>query len=86
MASPQLIWFTGMSEEEKERFLLTLQSSKALRDQLMKVLAHKHETIERKGRQESDYEDSNWVFKQAFNNGRLAMLNEVADLFNFNKE
>lgn len=86
MSSPQLVWFTGMNEQEKEQALLTLKSSAAIREMLMRVLARKYEDVEKKGLQEKDYEDSNWVFKQAFNNGRLAMLKEVADLFNFAKE
>lgn len=86
MSKPQLMWFIGLTDEERERMLLTLNSSGALRDQFMKVLAHKYEAIEKKGYQESDYDDSNWVFKQAFNNGRLAMIKEIADLFSFQKE
>lgn len=83
MSNPQVIWFTGMNEEEKQRMLDVLHSSTALREQLMRVLAYKYEMIEKKGYQEAEYDDSGWVFKQAFNNGRLAMLKEIVDLFNF---
>lgn len=75
-----------MSDEEKQRMLEVLHSSGALREQFMRVLAHKYEMIEKKGYQEAEYDDSGWVFKQAFNNGRLAMIKEIVDLFNFSKE
>lgn len=75
-----------MTEEEKARGLQTLQASAALKEMLMKVLQAKYETIEKKGLLEAEYDDANWVFKQAFNNGRLSMIKEVADLFNFSKE
>ena len=86
MSSPQLIWFIGMNEEEKARALQTLKASTALKEMLMKVLQAKYESVEKKGLLEAEYDDANWVFKQAFNNGRLSMLKEVADLFNFAKE
>lgn len=71
------------SAEEKEARENLIRNSTAFATVLLRVLSEQYETIEKKGLRESDYEDSNWVFKQAFRNGKLAALTEIAELFNY---
>ena len=79
-----IAWYTGCKtpEEKKERENL-VRNSTALSGLLLKILSEQYETIEKRGLKESDYEDSNWVFLQAFRNGKLAALTELAELFNY---
>ena len=78
----KLVWFKNVPEEHKAQFAQELKASVALK-KLMEILRDKAETMTRKGFREEDYDTSDWVFKQAFNNGRLAELQEIVDLINF---
>lgn len=77
-------WYTGCkTQEEKEAREALVRNSTAFASILLKILSEKYETVDRKGLKEEDYADSNWVFAQAFRNGKLAALTETAELFNF---
>lgn len=80
------VWFTGLTEDQKAEFKKTLLNNKTLFLQMLKILRALHDTVDRKGLKEDDYEDSNWVFKQAFNNGRLAAYREIAELIDIKEE
>ena len=77
------VWYSGLTPEDKDKFTAVLKSSTLLRQQFLLYLKGRWETIERKGFTEEDYNSVDWTHKQAFNNGRLAILKEVADLFDF---
>lgn len=79
----KLVWFNGLDEVQKEEFKKTLLNSRTLQKQILRFLSSRYEMIERKGFREEDYDSSDWTHKQAFNNGRLAILKEIADLFDF---
>jgi hypothetical protein len=80
------IWFNGLTDEEKKLFEQTLRGNKLLVRQLLRILKSRYESVERKGLSEDDYKNCDWVHLQAFNNGRLKELTEIADLFNFEGE
>jgi hypothetical protein len=75
-------WFAGCStpEEKKARELL-VRNSTEFSKLLLFILSRKAEGIDRKGLREEDYSDTSWVTLQAFRNGKLAQLTELADLF-----
>lgn len=77
-------WLRGCttSEEKKERENL-VRNNIAFASLFLEILHDKFNTIERKGFRDEEYEDSNWVFKQAFQNGKLAQLTELAELFSY---
>lgn len=79
-----IAWYTGCKtpEEKQERENL-VRNSVAFATLLLRIFGEKYETIEKKGLREEDYEDDNWVFKQAFRNGKLAALTELAEMFNY---
>lgn len=79
-----LAWVSDCkTREEKEARESLIRNSTAFATVLLRILSDQYETIEKKGLKESDYEDSNWVFLQAFRNGKLAALTELAELFNY---
>jgi hypothetical protein len=81
-----MAWLKGATtQEEKEKREVLLRNSTAQFTLLLQVLQDRFESIERKGFREEDYSDQNWVFLQAFRNGQLAMLTDIAELFNFMK-
>lgn len=83
MPSIKTVWYTGLEKEEQEKLKQILLSNTVQNKQFLKVLRSRWESIERKGFIEDDYRTSDWTHLQAFNNGRLSMLKEIADLFNF---
>ena len=81
------VWFKGcITPEEKEARETLIRNSTAFSTLLLQVLQDKYDTIERKGFKEDDYADSGWTFLQAFRNGKLAEIDEIASLFSFLKE
>lgn len=77
-------WLKGCTtpEDKKKREEL-VRNSVQFASLFLSILQDRFETIERKGLREDDYSDSNWVFLQAFRNGKLAELTELADLFSY---
>lgn len=77
-------WLKGCTtpEEKKERETL-VRNNIAFAGLFLSILRDRYETIDRKGFREEDYGDSNWVFLQAFRNGKLAELTELAELFSY---
>ena len=71
------------TREEKEARENLIRNSTAFAQVLLRILSEQYDTVEKKGLKESDYEDSNWVFLQAFRNGKLAALTEIAEMFNY---
>ena len=77
-------WYRGCTTpEEKEARDFLVRNNTLLFTLFLSILRAKAETIEKKGYKEEDYEDSNWVFLQAFRNGKMAQLDEIAELFSF---
>jgi hypothetical protein len=78
------VWLKGCkdSEEKKKREDL-IRNSVQFATLFLSILQDRYETIERKGMREEDYSDQNWVFLQAFRNGKLAELTELAELFSY---
>lgn len=74
------IWVSSMTEEDAADFVSLFKSSTRLRKRLGEILAKMEENLERKGLSEDEYQNTNWVFLQAFNNGRLATLRDVLAL------
>ncbi len=83
MPSIKTVWYTGLNKEEQDKLKQILLANTVQNKQFLKVLRSRWESIERKGFTEDDYRTSDWTHLQAFNNGRLSMLKEIADLFNF---
>lgn len=77
------VWFSGIPEKDKAAFKQRILSCKDVHEQFLKHLRDKYESIERRGFTEDDYRSMDWTHVQAFNNGRLAVIREIADLFNF---
>ena len=76
----QTRWFMGIAGDDLPNVTQAIKSSSIMREQLLKILEARYGEVERKGLREEDYETSDWTFKQAFNNGRLSILQELADL------
>ena len=72
-------WTIGLNEDQVKAVEATL-ANPLFRQQFLKILKDRYETIERKGFREEDYKTPDWTHLQAFNNGRLAALHEIADL------
>ena len=83
MSSVKTVWLQGIPEDKVEEFKKSLVSNTTQNEQFLRILRARYETIERKGLTEEDYKTSDWTHLQAFNNGRLSILREIADLFNF---
>jgi hypothetical protein len=83
LSSIKTVWLQGIPEDKIEDFKKSLVSNTTQNEQFLRILRARYETIERKGLTEEDYKTSDWTHLQAFNNGRLSMLREIADLFNF---
>jgi hypothetical protein len=79
-------WLVGCNtpEEKKARENL-VRNSTEFSKLLLTILSRKYESIDRKGLREEDYSDTSWVTLQAFRNGKLAQLTELADLFTYLK-
>jgi len=75
-----MAWYRGCSSPEEKRkreeFVLNNQQFASL---FLEILQAEYERIDRKGFREEDYEDSNWVFLQAFRNGNLAQITKIAN-------
>ncbi len=83
----QLVWLQHLkTSKEQEDFKQVLKNSALLRNRLLQILSDKYDAVERKGFKEEDYATSVWETLQAFRNGRLSTLKEVADLFDFNEK
>jgi hypothetical protein len=81
-----LEWYTGCTtDEEKKAREILVRNSVQFSTLLMQILARKADGIERKGMNEEDYADTSWMTLQAFRNGKLAQLTELAELFKFLK-
>lgn len=78
------VWLKGCNtpEEKKAREDL-VRNNIAFAGLFLSILRDRYESIDRKGLREEDYGDQNWVFLQAFRNGKLAELTELADLFSY---
>lgn len=77
-------WYTGCTTpEQKEARELLVRNSVEFSKLLMLILSRRAEVVERKGLKEEDYHDTSWMTLQAFRNGRLAEMTDLANLFNF---
>lgn len=77
-----LEWFAGVDNpKDKAKREELIRGSSRFIELLQFILSRKYETIERKGMREEDYAENSWVTLQAFRNGKLAMLEEINQLF-----
>lgn len=66
------------SEEEKDRFISLLRNSTQLFTVLRHILQEEMDEMERIEFSLSDFESTDWAFKQAYRNGyRAAMLKQM---------
>ena len=86
MANIKTVWLQNIPKEKQEEFKQRLLSCKDVHQQLLNHLRNRYDSIERKGFNEEDYRSMDWTHVQAFNNGRLAIIREIAELFNFEGE
>jgi hypothetical protein len=78
------VWLKGCNtQEEKKKREELVRNNIAFASLFLSILQDRYETIERKGMKEEDYSSKDWVFLQAFRNGKLAELTELADLFSY---
>ena len=86
MANVKTVWLQGIPQEQQEAFKQRILSCKDVHKQFLNHLRNRYDSIERKGFNEEDYRSMDWTHVQAFNNGRLSIIREIAELFNFEGE
>ena len=69
------------TQKERDDREAVVKNSIRFSEILLQILAKRHDAIERKGLREEDYKEAGWMTLQAFRNGKLAALEEIADLF-----
>lgn len=82
----QLAWTQGLTPEEAEEFKALLLNNTRFSKQFLRILSSKYESIEKKGFREEDYQNTDWTHLQAFNNGRMSAIKDIAEMFNFRPE
>mgnify|MGYP001301555143 CR=1 FL=1 len=83
----KLVWTQHLkTEKEREDFRQALRNSTLLKNRLLQILSERYDAIERRVFKEEDYAEAGWETLQAFRNGKLSTLKEVADLFDFEKK
>lgn len=83
MDKVKTVWLNNIPEKDRENFKQRILGSKDIFAVLLKILHDEYRTIERKGFKEEDYRSMDWTHVQAFNNGRLASIQKIAELINF---
>jgi hypothetical protein len=79
-------WYVGCTtKEEKEARETLVRNSNQFASLFLHILQRRADIVERKGLKEEDYHDTSWITLQAFRNGRLAEMTDLADLFSFIK-
>ena len=80
-----ITWFTGLDEEEKEKFRKHLLSnnSNAILSKLKNIVERKRQSLEDSERDTRIYDNPSWSHKQAHNNGARQMLKYIEDLLIF---
>ena len=77
----QVVWTSHLkSPEEKKKFEEYLRNATTLTDRLEEILTSKI-----KGSKEEDYEKASWAYYQADQNGYNRALQEILELFKYNK-
>jgi len=81
-----MAWYTGCTtpEEKKAREDL-VRNNVQFATVLLQILSERAELVERKGLKEDDYANSGWITLQAFRNGKLAEIYDLANLFTYLK-
>lgn len=75
------LWLRGCkTPEERAARVDYVKRQKPFLDLLKEILLDRLEMVERKGLREEDYLDSNWVFLQAFRNGKVSELKELLEI------
>ena len=82
----QVQWTQGLSEDEAKEFKELLLNNTRFTNQFLRILSRKYDSIEKKGMQEEDYKSTDWTHLQAFNNGRMSAIKDIAEMFNFRPE
>ncbi len=77
-------WFKGLkTPEEKKAREEFIRNNILFAELLLSILSDRYQMIEKKGFKEEDYAQSGWQTLQAFRNGKLAELTDIAELLNF---
>ncbi len=80
-------WVAGLKADEKDRFIALLMNNydNPTLIKLKEVIAVKRQSLEASERSSSVYDNANWAFLQAHNNGANQALKFVEDLLAFVK-
>jgi hypothetical protein len=80
------IWTANLqTDEEKQRFMNSLQGSKVVLDRLSEILANKEMDLDRSQKSLKQYESPNWAFATAHKNGYASALQNMRDLINLDQ-
>lgn len=71
-------WTRNLStDEEKHNFERSFQGSRVVLDRLQQLIAERQESMEVSERGLKQFENPNWAYRQAFNNGLRSAFNIV---------
>jgi hypothetical protein len=77
------VWTKDLKTEEQKKYFEGLWiASKEFRDKLESIVYDMEKTTMQRGFSESEFEDPNWAYKQAYVNGQLAAYKKVLDILN----
>jgi hypothetical protein len=82
-----LDWTKNLTDaDEKVKFEANIMSSKTILDRLTQLIDEKEASLTRTELTPSAFEDANWGYKQAFQNGYRAALNQIKILINLDDQ
>ena len=74
-------WFKGLkTPEEKKAREEFVRNNILFAELLLSILSDRYQMVEKKGFKEEDYAQAGWQTLQAFRNGKLSELTEIAEL------
>jgi len=74
-------WTRNLStEEEKERFERSLDGARIVLDRLSELITERQQSMDVSERGLKQFENPNWAYRQAFNNGLRSAFNIVNTL------
>lgn len=76
----------GVPEDQRDSMKQQIRAASHVLDQIVYVLSERFDAVERKGLTEEDYKTSDWVFSQAFRNGRMSEIKQLIELLTLDKE
>lgn len=78
-------WTQGMNKEEKDAFLsiLSLEEKSKVYERLLSIVQSRRRALETSEIIGTAYDNPNWAYKQAHNNGARQMLQFIETLLDF---